>query len=235
MTTNMQQGAQATNAQPGSGADASAGGAGGGQQGVVAGVSQFNPSAGVDALGGGGNVAKPGDTGGAQGKPNGGADASAGSNGQQQPDVKALQQQLEAASTKAAQLQAELDKAIGKRQEAKTSKDELSASVDKLTRENRMLRTVDAVLEKLPASKAKLAKAVVLGLPNSSIPIDLAGEDRAAVVKSVLDRLKEDHPDLLVEPTSQPSIPKIKGASTGPNGVTAQRLGVTNAQGERLL
>lgn len=234
MTANMQQGATTANAQPGTGADALAAGAGGGQQGVVAGVPQFNPSVGVDALGGGGNVAKSGDTDGAQGTPK--ATADAGTQGSGQPDAAALQQQLQAATAKAAQLQAELDKAIGKRQEAKASTEELSASVDKLTRENRMLKTVDAVLAKVPPSKAKLAKAVVLGLPNDPIPVDLAGEDRAAVVKTVMERLKEDYPDLLTETQPQPSLPNIKGSTVGPNGVVAQRVGiVTNAQGERLL
>lgn len=236
MTTNMQQGAQATNAQPGQGADAPAGGAGGGQQGVVAGVPRFNPSVGVDALGGGGNGAGPGDTGNAQGSPKPTADAGGQGSGQQQPDTKALEQQLAAATAKAAQLQAELDKAIGKRQEAKASTEELSASVNSLTRQLRQRDTVDAVLAGVPQSKAKLAKAVVLGLHNGSMPIDLAGEDQAATVKAVMERLKADYPDLLTEAAPSPTIPKIQGAAVGPNGVSVQRVGVMqDAHGRPLL
>lgn len=208
--------------------------------GVVGGIDKFEPNAGAVAPGDGNKAGAPAVAGDPAGTPKGSAEAPP--DGTTDPKIADMQAKLDAATARSETLQSELDDAIGRRKgkvdELQEVKATLKETLDRVESGEKKLRSRDAVasvLEKIPPSQQKLARAVIIGLPNATNPIDLAGEDHDAVVKQVQARLKEDHPSLLEATEAPPRNPKIPSGMVGPNGIPAPKVGKFNARGVRIL
>jgi hypothetical protein len=141
--------------------------------------------------------------------------------------------ELEARNT---ELKGLLDDTVGRR---KSAVDELGTVRGELEQERsgrlkaegdlRMRASVDAVSQAVPTAYRQQAIDALYRLQAEG-HVDLRGEDRDATVKAATEALRKSYASYFEEPTRAPRIP---GVNT--NGVSTQRLGTHNAQGERML
>lgn len=140
---------------------------------------------------------------------------------------------LEARESELKQL---LDDAIGQR---KTVAEKLSAAQAELEQERsgrtkaegaiRTRASVDAIVGQVPSAHRTAATDALFRMHAEGV-IDLSGEDREAVVKTAIEKLKAERASYF---EAASTVPRIPGVNTG--GVVAQKVGVTDPKGNRLI
>lgn len=206
------------------------------QSGTEAGASNAEGSstgAGTSAAAQGAGASGGGQTGAAAGAAgtDGRSNTGAGASGEDKSgdEVRALR-------ARETELKRLLDDAISQR---KTVAEKLTAAQAELEQERsgrakaegaiRTRASVDAIVGQIPEANRTAATDALFRMQAEGA-IDLSGEDREAVVKTALEKLKAERASYFEAPSTTPRIP---GVNTG--GVVVQKVGVTDAKGQRLI
>jgi hypothetical protein len=128
-----------------------------------------------------------------------------------------------------AELEGLLTDAIDRRQKTTTKLEQAEARAKQAEGKERQRAAEAAIAAQIPEANRTAAIDALYRLQADG-KVDLSGEDREAVVKTAIEKLKAERASYFEAPST---VPRIPGVNSG--GVTVQQVGVTDAKGNRLI